>query len=83
MKQFLQKPNASEKMIKWVIELSNFHIKFPLRMAIKGKVLANFIVESTCTIEASLKDIEASQKPPPTWTLHIDGPPLLMARGHD
>ena len=41
----LHKPDASGRLLKWAIELSDFDIEYHLRSAIKGKVLADFIVE--------------------------------------
>ena len=41
----LHKPDASGRLLKWVVELSEFDIEYHLRSAIKGQVLADFIVE--------------------------------------
>lgn len=54
-------------------QIKEFQIKFASRTLIKGQALADFIVESTCSPETSLKDMQASKKPPPTWTLHTNG----------
>lgn len=40
-------------MIKWVIELREFRIKFDAMIAIKGHALTYFIVESICPEELS------------------------------
>ena len=45
LRQVLQKPDASGRLLKWVIELSQFQIEFQPRPAIKGQALANFIVK--------------------------------------
>ena len=47
MRQILHKQETSERLIKWVIELSEFNIRYKPRMATKGLVLADFIVEFT------------------------------------
>ena len=47
MKQILHKPETSGRLIKWVIELSEFDIRYKPRIAIKGQVLAYFIKEFT------------------------------------
>ena len=47
MKQILHKPETSGRLIKWVIELSEFNIRYKLRTAVKGKILADFIMEFT------------------------------------
>ena len=46
MKQILHKPEASGRLVKWAIELSEFDIYKP-RTTIKGQVLADFIIEFT------------------------------------
>ena len=47
MKQILHKPETSGRLIKWVIELSEFDIKYKPRTTVKGQVLADFIMEFT------------------------------------
>ncbi|CAI9774844.1 unnamed protein product [Fraxinus pennsylvanica] len=42
-KQVLQKPDASRRLLKWAVELSEFDITFKFRATIKGQTLANFI----------------------------------------
>ena len=41
----LHKLDAIGRILKWAIKLSEFDIVYHLRSAIKGQVLANFIVE--------------------------------------
>ena len=47
MRQILHKPETSGRLIKWAIELNKFDIKYKPRTAVKGQVLANFIMEVT------------------------------------
>ncbi|KAL5762422.1 hypothetical protein ACOSP7_018686 [Xanthoceras sorbifolium] len=47
LKQILQKPEVSERLIKWAIELSKFDISFKPRTAIRGQAIADFIAEFT------------------------------------
>ena len=47
MKQILYKPETSGRLIKWDIELSEFDIKYKPRTAVKGQILADFIMEFT------------------------------------
>ena len=47
MKQILHKPDTTGRLINWVIELSEFDLRYKLRTTIKGKVLVDFIVEFT------------------------------------
>ena len=39
------KLNASGRLLKWAIELSEFDIKYHLRSAIKGQILVDFIAK--------------------------------------
>ena len=47
MKQIQHKPKTSGRMIKWVIELSEFDIRYKPRTTVKGKILVDFITEFT------------------------------------
>ena len=47
MKQILHKLKTSGRLIKWAIELSEFEIRYKPRIAVKGKVLTDFIMEFT------------------------------------
>ena len=59
MKQILYKPETSGRLIKWVIELSEFDIRYKPRTVIKGQILADFIMEFT-----PAEPIEATQLTP-------------------
>ena len=69
MKQILHKPETTRKLIKWAIELSEFDIIYKPRTAIKGKILADFIIEFTPAESA-----KATQLAPdlPIWRLSVD-----------
>ena len=56
--------------MKWAIELSEFYIRYKPRTAIKGKILADFIMDFT-----SAKSTETAQLASnlPIWRLSIDG----------
>ena len=70
MKKVLHKPETSGMLIKWAIELSEFDIRYKPRTAIKGQILADFIMEFT---PAELA--EATQLTPDLliWKLSMDG----------
>ena len=70
MKQILHKPEASERMIKWAIELSEFDIRYKPRTAIKGQVLVNFIIEFT---PVELNGSTLLMPDLPIWKLSVDG----------
>ena len=70
MKQVLHKPETSGRLMKWVIELSEFDIRYKPKTAIKWQVLADFVMEFT-----SVEPIENAQTPTnlPIWRLFVDG----------
>ncbi|XP_024018099.1 uncharacterized protein K02A2.6-like [Morus notabilis] len=45
LRQVLQKPETSGRLLKWSVELSQFDIKYMPRIAIKGQALADFLAE--------------------------------------
>ena len=47
MKQVLHKLETSGRLMKWAIERSEFGIRYKPKIAIKGQILANFIMEFT------------------------------------
>ena len=47
MKQILHKLETSGRLMKWAIELSEFDIRYKPRTAVKGHILADFIIEFT------------------------------------
>ena len=47
IKKAMIKPEVAGKLVQWIIELSQFDIKYHPRIAIKAQALANFIVEFT------------------------------------
>ncbi|GKV42967.1 hypothetical protein SLEP1_g50318 [Rubroshorea leprosula] len=66
LRQILQKPECSGRLIKWAVELGEFEITFHQRSAIRAQALADFIVE--CTPGNSIPTSE-----PTDWTLYVDG----------
>ena len=47
MKQILHRLETSRRLTKWVIELSEFNIRYKPRTAVKGHILTDFIMEFT------------------------------------
>ena len=70
MKQIFHKPETSGRLEKWVIEHSEFDIRYKPRTAIKGQVLEDFIMEFT-SMEPTKTTKLASDLP--IWRLSIDG----------
>ncbi|GFY85492.1 hypothetical protein Acr_04g0002300 [Actinidia rufa] len=82
LKHILQRPDTSGRLLKWSIELSEFHIEYRPRMAIKAQALADFIVESTHEDapqpETDPPETEIPKEPTPEkdlahWILFVDG----------
>ena len=77
LRQILQRPETSERMLKWNIELSQFDITDLPRRAIQGQALADFIAEFTVLDEPSSHRII----PPVRWKMYTDGHLTTVARG--
>ena len=70
MKQVLHKPETSGRLMKWALELSEFDIRYKPKTAIKGQVLADFIIEFT---SAELAEDTPATPDLPIWKLFVDG----------
>ena len=64
IKAVLHKLDASGRLLKWVVELSEFDNEYYPRLAIKGQVLIDFIDE--------LSDVHSRAKGNMLWVLEID-----------
>ena len=69
MKQGLHKPEASGRLMKWAIELSEFDIIYKPKTAIKGQVLADFVMEFT---SAELTENGQTMPDLPIWKLSVN-----------
>ena len=45
LRRILHKTDLCRRMLKWAIELSEYEIKYQPRLAMKGQVMVDFIVE--------------------------------------
>ena len=70
MKQVLHKPETLGRLMKWAIELSEFDIRYKPKTAIKGQVLADFVMEFT---SAELPESTQTMPDLPIWKLSVDG----------
>ena len=70
MKQVLHKPEVSRRLMKWAIELSEFDIRYKPKPAIKGQVLADFVMEFT---SAESAENAQAMNDLPIWKLSVDG----------
>ncbi|KAL5552647.1 hypothetical protein UlMin_040048 [Ulmus minor] len=77
LKNILHKPELSGWLTKWAVELSEHHINYQPRTAIKSQVLADFIAEfspnSLLQAEKELMTMKEGPNEKGTWTLHVNG----------
>ncbi|XP_022880588.1 uncharacterized protein LOC111397850 [Olea europaea var. sylvestris] len=74
IKQILHRLETSERLLKWVIEMSEFDIEFKPRTAIKAQALADFITELTTPAESP-----EGQKT--DWKVFVDGSSITERSG--
>lgn len=79
LRQILHKSEASEQLMKWVIELGEHEIHYLPRKAIKGQTLADFLVElkeeanrAGCA-PAAPQNAQPPAAFPNLWQLWVDG----------
>ena len=65
LRRAMSNPEATRRMALWTLELSEFDIQYRPRTAIKGQVVADFIVEFT------LKDGQEAEETP-QWNIYTD-----------
>ena len=70
MKQVLHKPETFGRLMKWAIELSEFDIRYRPKIAIKGQVLADFVMEFTSA--EPVKDAQTTTDLS-TWKFSVNG----------
>ncbi|XP_076928408.1 uncharacterized protein LOC143592356 [Bidens hawaiensis] len=76
LKSVLSKPELSGRLEKWAIELGEHVIEYKPRPAIKGQVLANFVIEVPQYKEKECLVEQQPQTPPEQgkiWSLFMDG----------
>ena len=76
LKKSMNKLEAAGRLIQWVIELSEFAVKYQPRNAIKAQALADFIAEFT----PGHGDLD-KREDDKTWVVHVDGSSTLHAEG--
>lgn len=64
------KPEALERLKKWVIELGEHNISYEYCTVIKAQDIADFLTEFTPGISGR---IEVEPPNPQTWNLYMDG----------
>ncbi|GJZ92526.1 reverse transcriptase domain-containing protein [Tanacetum coccineum] len=80
IKQLLSSSEISGRMLKWKFELEGYDIQYRPRTAIKGQILADFIVERP--EEESPDELVAEPEVlPEPWTLFTDGSSCVDGSG--
>ncbi|XP_071736546.1 uncharacterized protein [Rutidosis leptorrhynchoides] len=69
IKHILRNPESSGRLAKWAIQLGEYEINFSPRQAVKGQILADFLLETTEKVDHS-PNVTASNH---VWELHTDG----------
>ncbi|KAM2704947.1 hypothetical protein EV1_034217 [Malus domestica] len=82
LRQILQSPDTSGRMIKWAIALGEFNISYQPKPAEKGQAVGDFIADFTYHVDivSTPKEVvslpsEAQKIEPiaPAWSLYVDG----------
>ncbi|KAL0294311.1 UNVERIFIED_CONTAM: hypothetical protein Sradi_6893200 [Sesamum radiatum] len=71
LNQTLGKPDTFGRLVKWVVELSEYDISYLTRTTIKAHTLADFVSEM---VGIYLGDTPKVDK----WLLHVDGSPTIQ-----
>ncbi|GJV16991.1 reverse transcriptase domain-containing protein [Tanacetum coccineum] len=80
IKQLLSKSEISGRMLRWKFELEGYDIQYKPRTSIKGKILADFIVERPDEESPDELMAEPEELPKP-WTLFTDGSSCIDGSG--
>ncbi|XP_074351247.1 uncharacterized protein LOC141690350 [Apium graveolens] len=77
LRKIIHNSDASGRLVNWVIELSQFNIKFVPRTAIKAQALAEFVMECTFpkrNLPSPLEITpEGTNSETDSWKLYVDG----------
>ncbi|KAH9698780.1 protein kinase domain-containing protein [Citrus sinensis] len=78
LRQMLQKPDASGRLVKWSVELSEFDLSYKPRGAVKAQALADFMVDRAergeeIQEERAIEQGKPEGKPEGVWLVMVDG----------
>ncbi|KAJ1691406.1 hypothetical protein LUZ63_015561 [Rhynchospora breviuscula] len=65
LRKALGQLDVAGRLLKWAVELSEYDVSFEPRIAYKGQVLADFVVESTARLPGPLEEA--------VWEVFVDG----------
>lgn len=82
LQRILRNPKATDRIVEWALELSNFGFKFESMSTVQSRALAEFIVEWMPTPDEEVTEIvilgkESSQE----WITYFDGAFSLQGAG--
>ncbi|XP_074373908.1 uncharacterized protein LOC141714278 [Apium graveolens] len=69
LKRIMHTSDMTGHLAAWTVELSQFHIEYLPRNAVKSQVLSDFVVE--CKFDNPI--IKETSFPQKAWTLYVDG----------
>ena len=84
IKLVLHKPDISGRLAKWAVELGEYDVIFRPAMAIKSKVLADFVAEFSPDLLPAIEQEVRLQKEADKegeWVLHVDGSSNIRGAG--
>ncbi|KAI5323872.1 hypothetical protein L3X38_032945 [Prunus dulcis] len=84
LRSILHSPDASQRLMKWAIKLSQYDLLYWPKTTIKAQALADFVVEFTPTAKEEKMVMKSKEKvddtsptdsnpPNDMWQLHVDG----------
>ena len=74
LRQTLHKPDASGRLVKWTIELSEFDIDYKPRAVIKAQAMADFVAEFTELKEClDQRAVATDSGEVQVWQMSVDG----------
>ncbi|GKA30206.1 reverse transcriptase domain-containing protein [Tanacetum coccineum] len=78
IKQVISKPDASGRLQKWSVLLGEYNISYRPRTAVKGQILADFLIEKP---ETDIVLPQSEVKLPEPWILFTDGSSCVDGSG--
>ncbi|XP_024036873.1 uncharacterized protein LOC112096894 [Citrus clementina] len=74
LRQILHKPDASGRLVKWTVELSEFDIDYKPRAAIKAQAMADFVAEfAEPEVCLDQQDADIGNDETQVWQISVDG----------
>ncbi|GAV82311.1 hypothetical protein CFOL_v3_25763, partial [Cephalotus follicularis] len=78
LRQVLENPDTSGRLVKWSVELGEYDVKYEARPAIKSQVLADFMGDNTPT---KCIEEDSSESGKGIWKLSVNGSSCVFEGG--